>query len=180
MSVSSLSGVNVPVGNSADTRVYLSLGSNIDREHHIRSGLDTLEAAFGELTISPVYESEAVGFDGDAFYNLVVGMTTALPVGALETRLKAIEKDHGRVRGEKKFSSRTLDIDILTYGDVIGSVDGVQLPRDEILKHAFVLKPLVDLVPDGRHPETGQAYRDILEGSHFAAQKLWVVPFERY
>ena len=173
------SGVSVPMGNPADSLVFLSLGSNIDRERHIRSGLQALEAAFGELTIRPVYESEAVGFDGDAFYNLVVGMTTALPVGELETRLKGIEKDHGRVRGEKKFSSRTLDIDILTYGDVTGTVDGVQLPRDEILKHAFVLKPLVDLVPDERHPETGQAYRDILEAAHFAEQKLWVVAFER-
>ncbi|MCK0153375.1 2-amino-4-hydroxy-6-hydroxymethyldihydropteridine diphosphokinase [Alcanivorax sp. S6407] len=165
--------------DSSDTQVYLSLGSNIDREHNIRSGLDALEAVFGELEISPVYESEAVGFDGDAFYNLVVGIRTAMAVAELTSCLKGMEKDHGRVRGEKKFASRTLDIDILTYGDAVGSIDGVQLPRDEILKHAFVLKPLVDLAPDGVHPETGEAYQEILKQSNFDAQKLWVVEFPR-
>lgn len=165
--------------DSSDTQVYLSLGSNIDREHNIRSGLDALEAVFGELEISPVYESEAVGFDGDAFYNLVVGIRTAMTVAELTSCLKGMEKDHGRVRGEKKFASRTLDIDILTYGDAVGSIDGVQLPRDEILKHAFVLKPLVDLAPDGVHPETGEAYQEILKQSNFDAQKLWVVAFPR-
>ena len=165
--------------NAGDTQVYLSLGSNIDRDHNIRSGLDALEAVFGELTVSPVYESEAVGFDGDAFYNLVVGIRTAMSVAELTACLKEMEKDHGRVRGEKKFSSRTLDIDILTYGELTGTVDGVQLPRDEILKHAFVLKPLVDLVPDAVHPETGRTYRQILDEANFDSQKLWVVAFKR-
>lgn len=164
---------------AGDTQVYLSLGSNIDREHNIRSGLDALEAAFGELEISPVYESEAVGFDGDAFYNLVVGLKTSLSVGELTAILKGMEKDHGRVRGEKKFSSRTLDIDILTHGDSVGIIDGVQLPRDEILKHAFVLLPLVDLAPEGIHPETGDTYQTILDKANFDSQKLWVVEFPR-
>ena len=159
-------------------RVYLSLGSNIDRAHNIRSGLQALAAAFGRLAISPVYESEAVGFSGDAFYNLVVGIDTTLPVGELAALLRDIEKDHGRVRGEKKFSSRTLDIDILTYDDHTAEIDGVQLPRDEILKHAFVLKPLVDLAPDAFHPEIGKPYRQLLEESDFAGQALWVVELE--
>lgn len=162
---------------ASQAQVFLSLGSNIDREHNIRSGLDALIHAFGPLAISPVYESEAVGFDGDAFYNLVAGLKTALSVGELAACLKDIEKDHGRVRGEKKFSSRTLDIDILTYNDCVGEVDGVQLPRDEILKHAFVLKPLVDLAPDALHPETKTSYRTLLEAANFSDQKLWVVPF---
>jgi len=160
------------------TTVFLSLGSNIDRQHNIGSGLDDLAAAFGELRLSPVYESEAVGFSGDAFYNLVVGIDTTLPVGELAALLRDIEKDHGRVRGEKKFSSRTLDIDILTYNDLTGEIDGVQLPRDEILKHAFVLKPLVDLAPDAFHPEIGKPYRQLLEESDFAGQALWVVELE--
>lgn len=167
------------MGNTAlSARVYLSLGSNIDREHNIRSGLTALAATFGELMVSPVYESEAVGFSGDAFYNLVVGVDTDLTVGELAAVLRQIEKDHGRVRGEKKFSSRTLDIDILTYNDLTGEIDGVQLPRDEILKHAFVLRPLVDLAPDAIHPEIGKPYRQLLEESDFAGQALWVVEFE--
>jgi len=178
-----LSGVNVPMdealeGEASQAQVFLSLGSNIDREHNIRSGLNALARVFAPLAISPVYESEAVGFDGDAFYNLVVGLQTTLSVGELTACLKGIEKDHGRVRGEKKFSSRTLDIDILTYDDRVGEVDGVQLPRDEILKHAFVLKPLVDLAPDALHPETQTSYQALLKAADFSGQDLWVVPFE--
>ena len=161
----------------SQAQVFLSLGSNIDREHNICSGLEALERAFSPLSISPVYESEAVGFDGDAFYNLVVGLKTPLSVGELAACLKEIEKDHGRVRGEKKFSSRTLDIDILTYNDCVGEIEGVQLPRDEILKHAFVLKPLVDLAPDAMHPQTRASYRALLDAADFSGQNLWVVPF---
>ncbi len=66
---------------ASQAQVFLSLGSNIDREHNIRSGLDALIHAFGPLAISPVYESEAVGFDGDAFYNLVAGLKNGLERG---------------------------------------------------------------------------------------------------
>lgn len=158
-------------------QVFLSLGSNIDREHNIRSGLDALAAAFGQVAISPVYESEAVGFDGDAFLNLVAEIETDLPVGELAAQLREIEAAHGRVRGEKKFSSRTLDIDVLTYGDKVGDIDGVELPRDEILKHAFVLKPLADLAPQARHPQQQVSYADLLAATDFSRQKLWTVPF---
>lgn len=159
------------------TTVFLSLGSNIDRERNIRSALDALAGLFGNVAISPVYESEAVGFDGEAFLNLVAQIDTALPVGELADVLRDIEARHGRVRGEKKFSSRTLDIDILTYGDTVGVVDGVALPRDEIVKHAFVLLPLADLAPDAVHPETCQRYAALREEKPFTGQRLWQVPF---
>lgn len=158
--------------------VYLSLGSNIDREHNIRSSLDQLARHFGALRLSPVYESEAVGFDGSPFLNLVVAIETALPVGELAEVLHDIERRHGRARGEKKFSSRTLDIDILTYDQVCGEVDGVILPRKEILKHAFVLWPLADLAPQARHPLRGQPYQLLRADIDFPGQALWVVPFE--
>ncbi|WP_101674835.1 2-amino-4-hydroxy-6-hydroxymethyldihydropteridine diphosphokinase [Alloalcanivorax mobilis] len=158
--------------------VFLSLGSNIDREHNIHSGLDHLAEAFGELALSPVYESEAVGFDGSPFYNLVVQIDTALAVAELAEALRHIERAHGRVRGEKKFASRTLDIDILTYDQLSGDVDGVNLPRDEILKHAFVLKPLADLAPRAEHPVLRRGYAALLEEYDFPGQRLWTVPFQ--
>jgi 2-amino-4-hydroxy-6-hydroxymethyldihydropteridine diphosphokinase len=157
--------------------VFLSLGSNIDREHNIRTGLDDLAAAFGDLALSPVYESEAVGFDGSPFFNLVVRIDTALAVAELVEALHHIERAHGRVRGEKKFASRTLDIDILTYDDLCGDVDGINLPRDEILKHAFVLQPLADLAPRALHPERERPYAALLAEADFAGQRLWRVPF---
>jgi 2-amino-4-hydroxy-6-hydroxymethyldihydropteridine diphosphokinase len=158
-------------------RVFLSLGSNIDRYQHISSALDALQMRFGELLISPVYESEAVGFEGDNFLNLVVAIEVSLGVGELSDCLKAIEDDNGRQRTGPKFSARTLDIDILTYDDVCGTVDGVELPRDEVTTNAFVLRPLADVAPNAQHPLLKRSYQSMWsEYPH--AQKLWPVDFE--
>lgn len=96
--------------------------------------------------------------------------------------MRDIEADHGRTRNEKKFASRTLDIDILTYGDALGVVDGVELPRDEILKHAFVLRPLADIAPQVLHPLLKRPYVELLQEKQerdnaFCDQALWLVPF---
>ncbi|MDF2446216.1 MAG: sulD [Moraxellaceae bacterium] len=158
-------------------RVYLSLGSNIDREQNLRGALRDLERLYGDLLVSTVYESEAVGFDGDNFYNLVVGLDTDKTIGELVAELRAVEDAHGRVRGCPKFSARTLDIDILTYGNACGEIDGVQLPRDEILKNAFVLQPLADIAPGDRHPETVRPYAEHWEAYDHSRQKLWPIDF---
>lgn len=159
-------------------QVFLSLGSNIDRARHIRAGLDALAQQFGELQVSRVFESEAVGFDSDNFYNLVVAIRTRLPVGQLALRLREIEDANGRLRAGPKFSARTLDIDILTYDDLTGTVDGVRLPRGEILKNAFVLLPLAELAPDAVHPVEGKTYRQLWDEYDQASQKLWPVDFD--
>lgn len=158
-------------------QVFLSFGSNIDRENNIRGGLDALAKQFGQVRLSPVYESESVGFDGEPFLNLVAEIHTRLSVGELAQLLRDIEADHGRRRGEKKFSSRTLDIDILTYDDLVGEHDGVSLPRDEILKHAFVLRPLADLAPQQLHPQLKKSYAALQQEKDFSDQRLWTVPF---
>ena len=160
-------------------RVWLSLGSNIDRYRHINAALDALQARFGTLVISPVYESVAVGFEGDNFLNLVVGIDTGLPVGELATLLKAIEDANGRDRSAPKFSARSLDIDILTYGEVAGERDGVELPRDEILKNAFVLAPLTDVAAEECHPLTGRSYAEYWREYDRGSQTLWRVEFIR-
>lgn len=157
-------------------KVYLSLGSNIERERYIKAGLDALKKSFGELTLSPVYESESVGFEGDAFYNLVVALETDLSVETLNLRIKKIEDENGRSRSGPRFSSRTLDIDILTVGNLSGDIDGVQLPRDEIEKNAFVLLPLSDIAADEIHPVLNISYGDMWR-QYGGGQKLWQVPF---
>lgn len=159
-------------------KVYLSLGSNIDRHKHLCAGLDALVREFGDLQMSQVYESEAVGFDGDNFYNLVAAIDTDLPVGELALRLRQIEDDNGRLRSGPKFSARTLDIDILTYDEHTGVVDGVKLPRGEVLKNAFVLLPLSELAPDSLHPTEGKTYQQLWDGYDQASQKLWPVTFD--
>lgn len=157
------------------SRVYLSLGSNIDRAPNLRSGLEAIRNQLGKLVVSPVYESDAVGFDGPAFFNLVVGLDTDYSVGELAAFFHQIEAEHGRVRGTKHLSSRTLDIDILTYDDVVGKVDGVMLPRNDITRYAFVLKPLSDIAGDRKHPVLNLSYRALWQQSDFTAQPLWQV-----
>lgn len=157
-------------------RVYISIGSNIDRQQHIASALDALAEWFGDLIVSPVYESEAVGFTGSPFYNLVVGVDTPLTVGELSRRFKQLEAENGRRREAPKFSARTLDLDILTYDDTVGEVDGVELPRGEILKNAFVLWPLAEVAPDTLHPRCGKSYRQLWQ-DYASDQKLWPVDF---
>lgn len=156
-------------------RVYLSLGSNIDRHRHIRNALHALSALFGHLVLSTVYESEAVGFEGDPFYNLVVGLDTDLSIAQLQAEIKRIEDENGRERGGPKYSSRTLDIDILTYGDFVGVESGVELPRDEITKNAFVLLPLSEIAADEEHPQLHRTYRSLWESYDKSSQKLWAV-----
>lgn len=158
-------------------RVLLSLGSNINREQNISGGLQALRAHFTDVQCSPVYESESVGFEGDAFYNLVALIHTDKTVAELLTLLHDIEDRYGRVRGGERFSSRTLDIDILTYDQQTGVVDGVRLPRDEILKNAFVLLPMADLVPDELHPSENKSYRELWQMFDKNKQKLWQVEF---
>lgn len=161
---------------SQRARVYISVGSNIDRERYITVALDALADWFGDLAISPVYESEAVGFDGSPFFNLVVAVETDLPVAELSRRFKQLEADNGRHRNAPKFSARTLDLDILTYDGLTGCVDGVELPRAEILRNAFVLRPLADIAPEDRHPVCLQSYRELWQ-AYDRDQKLWPVAF---
>lgn len=142
-------------------RVWLSIGSNRERERHLRAAVAALKAAFGELLLSPVYETAAVGFVGAPFYNLAAGFETSLGPEAVSATLKGIEESLGRVRTAKKFAPRTIDIDLLTYGDLCLSKPGLSLPRDEILKYAFVLKPLADVAPDETHPVTGKTYAEL-------------------
>ncbi len=147
--------------DNAMTDVFIGVGSNIDRERNIVSGLGTLRHQFGPLQYSPVYRSAAVGFDGDDFLNLVVRFETTLAVGELSRALREIESVHGRSPDAPKFSSRALDLDILLYGDAVGEIEGVALPRAEVLFNAFVLQPLADIAPSARHPVAQKTYRQL-------------------
>ena len=138
--------------------IYISLGSNINREQNTRAGIEALKQAFGELNLSSVYESEAVGFDGDAFYNMVISCEVDTPVHDTNQILRDIEDVYGRDRGSPKFSSRTLDLDLLLYDDLQLDEKGLKLPRAEILKYAFVLWPLAEIAPQMSHPETGDSF----------------------
>lgn len=156
--------------------IYISVGSNIDREHYVRAGVRKLAEHFGALTLSSVYESEAVGFNGDPFYNLVVGVETTLSLTECVTLLKEIEDQFGRVRGAEKFCGRTLDLDLLTYDQVICQ-QPVELPRGEITENAFVLWPLAEIAPTVLHPVLAVSYQQLWQ-QYQKQQKIWPVPFQ--
>lgn len=136
------------------TQVYLGLGSNIEREKHLCAGLDALDEFLRGMTCSAVFESQPVGIKSGPFFNLVVKAETDLPLVELSRRLKLIEADNGRYAHDRK--GLPLDIDVLFYGDLTGSFDGLTLPRAEILKNAFVLWPLSLIAPDKVHPGVGK------------------------
>ncbi|MBY5968545.1 2-amino-4-hydroxy-6-hydroxymethyldihydropteridine diphosphokinase [Halomonas denitrificans] len=158
--------------------VTLSLGSNIEREHHITVCLDALADTFGQLAVSRVFESTPVGFeDGRNFFNLVVALHCDWSVGELQAWCKRLESANGRSKDSPKFSPRTLDVDILTVDSLTGEVDGVSLPRGEILHHAFVLWPMAELLPDHRHPVVGRRYQELWQAFDDGSQQLWPVEF---
>jgi 2-amino-4-hydroxy-6-hydroxymethyldihydropteridine diphosphokinase len=162
-------------------QVYLSLGSNINREENIRRALRRLSEIYGQVSSSSVYESEPVGFNGDCFYNLVVKIDTPETLPCLSDNLKRIEDELGRSRQGKRFSSRTMDIDILLYNALSGRHSGIELPRPEVYYNAFVLQPLAELAPTLMDPRSGMAFADIWTEKSVQIlknQRLWQVEFD--
>lgn len=155
--------------------VFISVGSNINREYYVRAGVRKLAEYFGALTLSSVYESEAVGFNGDPFYNMVVGVETTLTLEACVKLLKDIEDQFGRVRGAEKFCGRTLDLDLLTYDQQVCQ-QPVELPRGEITENAFVLWPLAEIAAEHIHPLTQLSYATLWQ-NYNKPQKLWPIDF---
>lgn len=155
------------------TTVYLGLGSNIQPERYIELGLLKLEQAFQLQRVSPWYCSKAVGFDGPDFINLVVEIEYLGTLASLAQEIKRIEFDCGRAIDSVKFSSRTLDIDILLFGDAVGEFSGMQLPRADLYQYAYVLQPLLDISPDAKDPKSGQCLAEFLP----LLQQQWIQPF---
>ncbi len=139
--------------------VYIGIGSNVGRRKNIRKALAELQRTFGELTISSVYESDAVGSAKGRFYNLVVGFRSPLSLRLLQQRLRHIEAFCGRQRDVPSEDHFPLDLDILLYGDTTGRVFGIELPRSDVKRFAFVLRPLTEIAGTRCHPESGEPYQ---------------------
>ena len=159
-------------------RVYVGIGSNIDRENSIRGAVRELTAHYGPLTLSPVYESKAHGFEGENFYNLAAGFDSAESIEIIKETLSRIESQLGRVRRENSFSARTLDLDLLLYGEMVRHDDKVNLPHPDIRRYAFVLRPLADIAPELRHPETGLTCARMWQQFEMEKQETWKADFD--
>lgn len=157
------------------TSIYISLGSNIDPDINIKSGLNALRSYFGELLVSSVYKNKAVGFEGDDFYNLVVRAETELNLYSVVQTLREIELQNGRVRENTRFSSRTLDMDLLLYGNTIAREQEVSVPRDEINEYAFVLGPLAEIAGQEKHPVSGEFFADLWQAFDQSAHPMNIV-----
>jgi 2-amino-4-hydroxy-6-hydroxymethyldihydropteridine diphosphokinase len=141
--------------------VFVSVGSNVDRERHIVRALDLLRARFGELRRSSVYESASVGFDGDPFFNLVVAFNSDAEPRGIVSALREVERKCGRDRRGKRFGPRTMDLDLLLVGRRVMNDGAIVLPHEEISTQAFVLCPLAEIAGGLEHPHTGVRFVDM-------------------
>ncbi len=159
-------------------RVFVGLGSNVDRENRLRQAVRLLREDFGEVDLSPVYDSASVGFDGFDFLNLVAAFDTALDAESVAARFRDIENHLGRDRSLPKFASRSIDLDILLYGDLVLDLPGLKIPRAEIVENAYVLKPLQDLAPDMPHPQSGETFAELWHKMAPTAPRLDLFPLD--
>jgi len=132
---------------------YLSLGSNLgNRENHLHDAIARLQALGRIVAVSSFYETEPVEFaDQPWFLNCVVSLETAETPAQLLATLLAIERDMGRVRTRKK-GPRTIDLDILLFGDTILDSPELTIPHPALHQRRFVLEPLAEIAPEAQHP----------------------------
>jgi len=135
--------------------VYVAAGSNVEPERHLQQAVAELAREFPAVRFSSWYRNRAVGFDGDDFINLVAGFSTVQPVHAVLERLHGIEGRCGRGRDAPRWAPRSMDLDVLLYGDLVCEEPGLKLPRPDLVKRAYMLGPLAELAPQVVHPTAG-------------------------
>ncbi|GFE81221.1 2-amino-4-hydroxy-6-hydroxymethyldihydropteridine diphosphokinase [Steroidobacter agaridevorans] len=158
------------------TAVYVAAGSNVEPEKHLSVALRALAAAYGPMTLSPAYKNKAVGFEGADFINLVVGFNTEDSVAEVRRQLQKIEAACDRPPDAPKWAPRTMDLDILLFGDLVSNQPGLVIPRPDLVKRPYMLKPMADIAPDVRHPMLDKTMRELWEsfqgGEHAMVEVL--------
>jgi len=158
------------------TRAYVALGSNLgDREATLRAALAGLAATPGCTLVatSRLYETEPVGPPQGAYLNAVAALDTTLAAPALLTRLFELERAAGRERSGERNSPRTLDLDLLLYGDAVLDAPGLRVPHPRLHERAFVLAPLAELAPDLVHPALGVRIAELARRVGRAGVREW-------
>lgn len=152
--------------------VYVAAGSNIQPELNLRSALSALKRRVGDLRVSHAYRNRPVGFEGPEFINLVIGFETELTLTEVLSVLQAVESLCGRPRKAPKFEPRSMDLDLLLYGDMVCATHVITLPRPDLTKRAYMLGPLAELTPDLVHPTLKQTIGDLWRNFDQAAHPL--------
>ncbi|MBE9467201.1 MAG: 2-amino-4-hydroxy-6-hydroxymethyldihydropteridine diphosphokinase [Bacteroidetes bacterium] len=146
-------------------KVYLLLGGNLgDRNYYIQESEQMIECELGKITTkSSIYETEPWGFQNEQnFYNCVVLINTIYKPQELLKKIHAIENNLGRKRGSQQYSSRTVDIDILFYDNIILNEDNLIIPHSKLHKRKFVLEPLCEINPEFVHPVMNVTLNNLL------------------
>ncbi len=160
---------------SSDVPVYVAAGSNVEAQRHLAVAIEALRREFGPLTLSPAYRNAAVGFDGPDFVNLVAGFRTGLNLDQVVERLRAIERLCGRPADAPKWAPRTMDLDILLYGDLVIDEPGRRIPRPDLARRAYMLGPLAEIAPGLMHPTAKKTIGELWSAFNRAAHPLHVV-----
>jgi 2-amino-4-hydroxy-6-hydroxymethyldihydropteridine diphosphokinase len=156
--------------------VYVAAGSNVAPEENLARAVAELTRAFPGARFSPWYRNRAVGFAGDDFINLVAGFDTELPLAEVLDRLHAIETLCGRGRAAPRWAPRSMDLDVLLYGDLVCDEPLVKVPRPDLLRRAYMLGPLAALAPEVRHPTAGATIGELWRAFDQAAHPLERLP----
>lgn len=157
------------------TEVLVAAGSNIEPAANLRRALDALATHYPGLRCSRAYRNRAVGFEGEDFINLVVGFATGEDVHAVLDRLHEAESLCGRARHAPKWAPRSMDLDILLFGDTVSDEPGLVLPRPDLVRRAYMLGPAAEIAPGFVHPTLGVTLAGLWREFAQAAHPLEVV-----
>jgi 2-amino-4-hydroxy-6-hydroxymethyldihydropteridine diphosphokinase len=153
-------------------RVFVAAGSNVEPERNLAKAAAALAEQFPDIEFSPWYRNKAVGFEGEDFINFVVSFTTPASVHEVVEKLRAVEALCGRPPGAPKWAPRSMDLDILLYGDLVHEEPGLKLPRPDLLKRPFMLGPTADLAPDLQHPTANATIGELWQRFDRAAHPM--------
>ena len=134
---------------------FVAIGSNIDPQVRLPQAALGLRARYPDVRFSRCYRNSAFGFEGPDFVNAVAGFNTELPIAGLLAQLREVEALCGRSPTDAKWEPRAMDLDLLLYGDVVGSGPGYTLPRPDLKKRVYMLGPLAELAPGVLYPPAG-------------------------
>lgn len=150
--------------------VYVAAGSNIEPKQNLRTAINALKRRLGDVHVSRAYRNKAVGFEGPEFVNLVIGFKADLTLTEVLSVLQAVEGLCGRARKAPKFEPRTMDLDLLIYGDMVCATHAITLPRPDLVKRAYMLGPLAELAPNLVHPTLhktiGELWQEFDQSAH--------------